>query len=306
MSEIVKKQAKPVASALWKKISLIQTGAKEVYKDTMANIGGGAAKPVASIESMLNTFLPLCEKHGVAIVPTTIEILTNEFRPNRSGNDSLHLIAKLGYRVIDTEAGDYHDFSILSHGTDSSDKATGKLHTYGLKYAYAQMFSARKSVDDPDVTNDEPPPQRQSQKSPPKTQKQEEEREPGDDGDHGESGDADEGTEKQAKMKLEYSVAVTELKKMYDLKTAADKNIVPDIKVGYKNFCDALEKKMSYAEPRKHFRDFSLYWWLALDASGNPDYAKAEATYKKHKAKLSKANIKFIDSVYERRAELDR
>lgn len=299
MSEIGKKMAKPVASALWKKISLIQTGAKEVYKDSMANIGGGAAKPVASIESMLNTFLPLCEQHGVTIIPTDdIEILISEFRPSRSGSEALHLVAKLGYRVIDTESGEAHDFRILSHGTDTSDKATGKLHTYGLKYAYAQMFSARKSVDDPDV--DEPRQQKQTQ-----PKKQEPEREPGDDGDQPDES-AGEGTEKQAKMKLEYSVAVTALKAKYGLKEAAENNTVPEMKGEYKSFCDAQEKKMSYAEPRKHFHDFALYWWLALDASGNKDFVKAQSTYKKHKSKLSKENVKFIDSVYQRRAELDR
>lgn len=287
----MEKKTKPAAPTpgLWKKINIIQTESAKVFKDGMATFGK-SEKAIATIESVLDTYLPLCGKHGVSVVPVSIEVLMKEFRPNRYKEDELHLLAMCKYKVVDADSGESHEFSILSHGTDKQDKATGKLLAYALKYAYYQLFSARRGDDDPDVNRDDETERKPLQK---KDREPEQcEVEPAKDDKPDEA--------LAAKRKEQYDEAVAEIKGKYDTKEAADKKVVPGGKE-YKAHVDSIVKHIKDEEVRKHVSDFSLFHWQCLDLAGNPDLAAVKKHFEKGKARMSKGNIDFIEKQIKRR-----
>lgn len=277
-------------SSLWKKILAVQAEAGPATRDTDANIGG-SRKRVVSIESVLKVYVPLCQKHGIVVVPVSSEIIEQGVvETNGKYGKKLirNILVHCKYRVVDVESGDSHEFSVISHGQDDQDKATGKLLTYALKYAYKQLFSSQSAEDDPDNNGH------------------------ADDGEKGEKADAktetkpkkddDENRKKQLAL---YTAATEAIKTKYSTKQAAEEMFVPKWKTEYKPFVsDVIEKtKGLSAEAEKHVLDFARYWWHNLDLCGNSDIAKAEKNLAAARDAMSAANVKLLDKMLAKRKE---
>lgn len=274
-----KKPKTPAAAGpgLWKKIHSVQTKAGYVQKDTVAKMGS-SDKKVASIEAVLDIYLPLCGEHGLTVVPVDIEIVSREYKQGKYNVD-FHILCMLKYRVVDVETGEFHEFKILSYGLDSQDKATGKMLTYGLKYAYAQLFSSRKG-DDPDVNLPDDKPKNQEKP------KQEEKKQDA-------SSDEDVGA-REAFQNL-----VMEIKEAFPIDPES-KN-VPKWTADYKPATDDIAAKGLDQEMKQALQDFAFFHWNCINVICNPKIDAAAATFEKGKSKLAPNNIKYLESMIAKR-----
>lgn len=277
-------------SSLWKKILAVQAEAGPATRDTEASIGG-SKKRVVSIESVLKVYVPLCQKHGIVVVPVSSEIIEQGVveTTGKYGKKLLrNILVHCKYRVVDVDSGDSHEFSVISHGQDDQDKATGKLLTYALKYAYKQLFSSQSAEDDPDNNGhadgyDDSERNEGKQDAKPKK-------------------DDEESRKKQLAL---YTTATEAIKTKYSTKQAAEEMFVPRWKTEYKPFVsDVIEKtKGLSAEAEKHVLDFARYWWHNLDLCGNSDIAKAEKNLAAARESMSAANVKLLDKMLAKRKE---
>lgn len=291
--EAKKKTASPTAG-LWKKINSIQTESAKVFKDGKATFGK-SEKAVATIESVLDTYLPLCSKHGVSIVPVAISVINSEYRKDKYGEDHLHILVMCKYKAVDVDSGDSHEFDVISHGEDKQDKATGKLLTYALKYAYYQLFSARRGDDDPDVVKEERQEERQKKSS--QKPRQEEQSSPEEQPEKKKDDDA-----VIAKRKELFDEAVAELKAKYPVKDAADSKKLP-VTADYKDYVKLTIKHTPDEQVKKHFDDFSVFWWMCLEVAGEKDLAKVKKHFSLSKARISKENVEFLEKQIKRRED---
>ncbi len=288
---MVEKKQKPASPGLWKKIHAVQTEATYVSKDTTAQMGS-STKKVASIEAVLDVYLPLCQKHGLTIVPVKIDILNKEYRPNAYNKPEFHILAMCFYRVVDIDTGDYHEFGIPSYGQDAQDKATGKLLTYGLKYAYGQLFSSRKG-DDPDASapddkgskQPDRQPERQADKPKPQPEKQPEKKQEASDDDAG--------------ARETYQELVLEIKEAFPIDHESRK--VPKWAAEFKPATDKIAAKGIDSTMKSALVDFALFHWHCINVIQNPDIDVAAKTFEKAKSKFAPANVKFIENAIAKR-----
>ncbi len=298
---------------LWKKINAIQTQAPAAVKDTVSGVGN---KKTASIESVLDVYLPLCAKHGVSIIPVKFEMLHFEFRDTQTKygvKTYLHMIGLCHYMAVDADTGEEHHFNIPAHGLDDQDKSPGKILTYSLKYAYAQLFSSRKG-DDPDQDNgqheqqgrQQQKPQQQEKKQSPPTQQQapKQEQKPDENKQPEEKKEPAPPVESKQDANpksKEFDAAKESIKQRFPIKVAFESGKVPSWTKEVKPFVDTMASAMKGEELKKHVTDFGLFWWLCNEASGNQDLEKALKNYAAQKKKLTKGNIEFLDQIFDRR-----
>lgn len=283
----IEKKTKPAGPQLWKKINAIQTEAEAVERDTDGVGRGGKTARLTSITAVLSTYLPLCKAHGISIVPVgKPEIVSSTREPDKYGRMEWNITAFVPYRAVDCETGEFHDFSVLSQGIDSNDKATGILATYALKTAYKQLFSLRSSDEDPDAKEHD---------AASGSERKPEQQSAGND-----SAKSSFAGDKQNK-KEDFDAAVTAIKTRYTLKDASETNYVPPWKKEFKPFLDSLIKKARHEDTRKHIGDFGLFWWTCLSVVGDDDVDNAEKVFNKGKDKLTADNAKYIAGLLAKR-----
>lgn len=288
-----KKPKTPAAAGpgLWKKIHAVQTQASYVSKDTTAQMGS-ATKKVASIEAVLDVYLPLCKEHGITVIPVKIDIINREYRADKYGKSELHLLVMLRYRVVDIDTGESHEFDIISYGVDAQDKATGKLLTYGLKYAYAQLFSSRKG-DDPDVNMPDDKPKNQENRQPERQQERKQEKPKQEEKKQDASSDEDVGA-REAFQNL-----VMEIKEAFPIDP--ESKSVPKWTADYKPATDDIAAKGLDQEMKQALTDFAFFHWNCINVICNPKIDAAAATFEKGKSKLAPNNIKYLEGMIAKR-----
>jgi hypothetical protein len=93
----------------------------------------------ASDADVLGALQPVMAKHGLALIPTSIEANTLEAGQSRQGNPIFRTDVRVTYLLTHTSGGSIPVASAGS-GTDSLDKGLYKAMTGALKYALCQTF----------------------------------------------------------------------------------------------------------------------------------------------------------------------
>lgn len=116
-----------------------------IGKDDRApqNMGGYAFRGIESITAALK---PLLAKHGVFVVPRTVERLESA-RPTKGGGTMFVIDVHVEW-TFHGPAGDQLSASTWGEGTDSGDKATQKAYTSAFKSMLAQVFCISDSETD--------------------------------------------------------------------------------------------------------------------------------------------------------------
>lgn len=100
-------------------------------------------------DDVLNAPNPLLAKHGVFVLPRTLERLDSQ-RATRNGGVMWTVHLHVEFRFYGA-GGDYVECSTWGEGTDSGDKATSKAHTMAFKYALFEVFAiSSEEASDPD------------------------------------------------------------------------------------------------------------------------------------------------------------
>lgn len=292
MATVEKKSAK-VSPSLWKKINSIQTQAGYVAKDTAAKMGS-ASKMVASIESALDTYLPLCAEHGISIIPVSINITDKAYRVNQYGTSEFHIFGTVRYRAVDVETGDSHEFDVISYGMDGQDKATGKFLSYALKYAYYQLFSSRKG-DDPDVPKEKeaeaPKQQRQQQQQQRAEPKQEAKPGP----------KQEEATDEDTGKREQFSELVLAIKEAFPIQSFVESQAVPGWSAYKPKVDEIIANGGANAEMTKHLNDFALFHWHCINLTCSKTLDKAIKAFESSRQKFAAKNIKYLEGIISKR-----
>lgn len=297
MATVEKKPSK-VSPSLWKKINSIQTQAGYVAKDTAAKMGS-SSKMVASIESALDTYLPLCAEHGISIIPVSINITDKAYRVNQYGTNEFHIFGTVRYRAVDVETGDSHEFDVISYGMDGQDKATGKFLSYALKYAYYQLFSSRKG-DDPDVPKerDEAPKQRQQQQQQQRTEpKQEAPREEPKKAEVKQ----DQASDDDAGKREQFNELVLSIKEAFPIQSFVESQAVPGWSAYRPKVEEIIANGGADAEMAKHLNDFALFHWHCINLTCSKSLDKAIKAFESSRQKFASKNIKYLEGIIAKR-----
>jgi len=292
MATVEKKSAK-VSPSLWKKINSIQTQAGYVAKDTAAKMGS-SSKMVASIESALDTYLPLCAEHGISIIPVSINITDKAYRVNQYGTSEFHIFGAVRYRAVDVETGDSHEFDVISYGMDSQDKATGKFLSYALKYAYYQLFSSRKG-DDPDVPKEAEAPKQKQQQQQRAEPKQEAKPEPKPEPKQEEATDEDTGKREH------FSELVLAIKEAFPIQSFVESQAVPGWSAYRPKVEEIIANGGADAEMAKHLNDFALFHWHCINLTCSKTLDKAIKAFESSRQKFAAKNIKYLEGIISKR-----
>ena len=100
------------------------------------------------IDAVMNAAHPLFAEHGILMVPTVLERIT-ESRETKSGGSMNVVHLRIRYRFYGP-AGDYLDAEVWGEAQDSADKATNKALAAGMKYALFQTLCI-PTEDQPDA-----------------------------------------------------------------------------------------------------------------------------------------------------------
>lgn len=96
--------------------------------------------------SIANTLRPLMAKHGLALVPSHIEVLKFDAVDARGGG-KLNRVAVSATYLLLHESGDSLAITVPSEGMDSFDKSVQKSLTAAFKYTLLQMFCVGRGAD---------------------------------------------------------------------------------------------------------------------------------------------------------------
>lgn len=101
------------------------------------------------IDDVMNALNPLLVKHGVFVVPQTIE-QTREERQTKAGSNLIYSILKIKFTFY-AQDGSFVEAITIGEGMDSGDKASNKAMAIAFKYACFQVFCiATEEMKDPD------------------------------------------------------------------------------------------------------------------------------------------------------------
>lgn len=275
------RKKKEKTTGLFEKIQKIQSDAEQTLLDSKVTIGSRTFM-VASLDSVLDTYLPLLKKHHIAMVLIGQEILPPAL-PN-------NFIMNSRYSLVDIDSGESHEFNIHSNGNDGNDKATGKAASYALKIAFLQIFCGRRG-DDPDTANNEKQKSVKS-KSEPDVSKSEP---PAD--------DKPKPREGVPPDESPLAKACNAIKRKFDITDIANTQRVPEWKE-----VDEFAKSVGtdQATVNANIGEFARYWWLCCHVTGSKDLAKVEGIYKKAKAKLTVKQREAIEGMIAKRRSAER
>lgn len=103
------------------------------------------------IDGVLNAVGPIFRKHGVYVAPTSVDILSTEHNPTRSGGMMKNVTICVTWRVTGP-AGDGFTGVSLGEGSDAGDKAVSKAHSVAYRTFLIQALALPTDEPDPDHT----------------------------------------------------------------------------------------------------------------------------------------------------------
>lgn len=141
-------------------IAVIQE-VKGIEKNTNVGAGNASYKGVSD-KDVKQVIRAAMAKHGLAIVPTSVEATSTVHRweedTGRYGvkqKQSVFTEARTKYMLLH-ESGESIEVEGYGHGVDSQDKSAGKATTYALKYALLYTFLVPTGeIDDADANHSE-------------------------------------------------------------------------------------------------------------------------------------------------------
>lgn len=90
------------------------------------------------IDDVLNAMAPILAKHGVMIIPSVGESITNQV-PTAKGGVQFHTTIRIEYTLYDS-GGDYIKHSAIGEAMDRGDKSINKAMSAAYKYFLFQCF----------------------------------------------------------------------------------------------------------------------------------------------------------------------
>lgn len=102
------------------------------------------------IEDVQQRLQPILVRHGLVILPRTLERIDHPTRTTRSGG-SMYAVALHVEFTVYGPAGDTLTMSAWGEGADSGDKSSGKAHSMAYKTAMLEAFCIPTEQDTPDA-----------------------------------------------------------------------------------------------------------------------------------------------------------
>jgi hypothetical protein len=90
------------------------------------------------IDDVLNAMAPILAKHGVMIIPSIGEVITNQV-PTAKGGIQFHTTIRIDYTLYNSE-GDHIKHSAIGEAMDRGDKSINKAMSAAYKYFLFQCF----------------------------------------------------------------------------------------------------------------------------------------------------------------------
>ena len=108
------------------------------------------------IEQVQQRLQPILVRHGLVILPTTLDRIDHPVRTTRSGG-SMYAVALHVRFTVYGPAGDSLEMDAWGEGADSGDKSSGKAHSMAYKTAMLEAFCipTETDTDDGDRTRPE-------------------------------------------------------------------------------------------------------------------------------------------------------
>lgn len=101
------------------------------------------------IEDVQQRLQPILVRHGLVILPRTLERIDHPTRTTRSGS-SMYAVALHVEFTVYGPAGDRLVMSAWGEGADTGDKSSGKAHSMAYKTAMLEAFCIPTEADTPD------------------------------------------------------------------------------------------------------------------------------------------------------------
>lgn len=102
------------------------------------------------IEQVQQRLQPILVKHGLVILPTTLERIDHPVRTTRSGG-SMYAVALHVRFTVYGPLGDTMEMDAWGEGADTGDKSSGKAHSMAYKTAMLEAFCIPTETDSPDA-----------------------------------------------------------------------------------------------------------------------------------------------------------
>ena len=142
-----------------KAIIKVMEEVKSIDKTMDVGTGGSSYKGVSD-KVVKEILQPVMAKHGLCIVPTSVEAKATTERWEETTQygtktkQSTLTEVQTKYLLVHSESGESIELAGYGQGVDSQDKGAGKATTYALKYAllYTFMIPTGK-IDDADSTH---------------------------------------------------------------------------------------------------------------------------------------------------------
>jgi hypothetical protein len=145
--------APAVPSAIHHKLLRVKADMGAVAKDQR---GQGISYSYRGIDAIYNAAHAALIKHGVIIYPSVVpgtfvrdikELSTKDGRTRLQ----VQMHCTLQVQFIDADTGTGHAVYVIAEGYDDSDKAAGKMVSYGMKTAIAHALGLPTAVEEPDA-----------------------------------------------------------------------------------------------------------------------------------------------------------
>ena len=143
---------------LYAKMLLVMQDVSYLRKDDTVQTGQGRGYKAISEEKVTSTVGESFRKHGLLVLPVSIEQKREDFEVVRSnGNVAIDRLSTVNvtYKIVDVESGEFELIVSSGTGMDSQDKGIGKALTYAYKYLLLRTFAIPTGEDPDKIASDE-------------------------------------------------------------------------------------------------------------------------------------------------------